>query len=123
MTSTYDLDHLAALEAAATGGTWAAMTNGTIKMIYGINGERVCKTIDNNAPDAHFIAAARNALPAMIADLKDMREMLRDVEFVPMYGESSPMDWPTCPWCMETESAGHAPDCKLDALKKRLEGK
>lgn len=47
---------------------------------------------------------------------RDMLALLREIEYSisPIYNE------PVCPVC-KNQSAHHAPDCKLDAMKRRLE--
>ena len=72
-----DLDDLARLEAAATPGPWTInrITGGDVEVheIYsdaGSGGWRVVSEMGEIEPDSNaaFIAAARNALPALLAD-------------------------------------------------------
>jgi hypothetical protein len=50
-------------------------------MIYGPEGERVFKCIDKKPEDAVLAAVSRNALPAMIRDLREAKEKLHLFEY------------------------------------------
>lgn len=64
--------------------------------------------------DAELFGQARNALPSLIRDLREAGELLREVEWVHVDGVTF------CPSCLNDEYEAHAPDCKLDALLKRI---
>lgn len=149
----YDLDALAALEEKATSGDWQwGITKSGREIITTTHREEnrfaeggyICPTVFEadvhhvgyggcdvslefrEEADKDLICAARNALPAMIRDLREAGEVLREVEWslTDTYGFH-------CPWCFGyrpgesvamqyRKSLGHTPDCRLDALLKRI---
>lgn len=89
--TTPDLDHLAALEAAATPGPWDAdieyghvyqerkKWDGLICQLWGGSMQDDFQDRDNNAA---FIAAIRNAAPALFATARNHERLLAAVEAV-----------------------------------------
>lgn len=89
----YDLDALDALDQAATPGEWRASTtphpeavrlkveavtvSASDCRIYTMRRDYGClpETFQRQKADAKLIAAMRNALPAMLEDLKKLREI------------------------------------------------
>lgn len=61
---------------AATPGPWTAPLtgNGETAMVVGLDGEAIRPIVagDSSTADAHFIAAAREAVPALIAEVRRM---------------------------------------------------
>lgn len=47
--------------------------------------------------------------------VRELEGVITDLEWVPMYGESSPHAPDTCPWCDQTKRQGHNVSCKLKA--------
>lgn len=70
-----ELARLEALVGQATPVPWAEMNRGAFPMVYGPNGERVCRAVDK-AEDSVYIAAACNDVPALIAEIRRLREAL-----------------------------------------------
>lgn len=114
----YDLDELERLEKAATPGEWAftgfdhnaqPQIHGTHNLVAVVAHEGVRTNTETQA-DAALITATRNALPAMIRDLRAMRAMLKRLE----WGGDEIED--TCPACRRWRGKGHAPGCELAAL-------
>lgn len=70
-----ELERLEGLAAKATPGPWAEMNRGWYPMVYGPNGERVCRAVDNKN-DTIYIAAACNAVPSLVAEVRRLREKL-----------------------------------------------
>lgn len=73
-----DLDKLEKLEKAATAGEWSAKNwricaLNPFAYILDIATNKAARN-KQNADNAAFIAAARNALPALIAELRTLRE-------------------------------------------------
>ena len=71
------VDTLRALEAAATPGPWHGGGDGALSRDQTINGRTSCSPVASfgSTPDAHFVAAARNALPALL----DVAEAIADL--------------------------------------------
>lgn len=115
----YDLAALAALEAKATKGPWEPGTVLTDIMYGPEDGRRGCQDaafrIHASTEDKAFVAAARNALPAMIADLREAGALLEAMEWFCVRA------WVhICPCCKLNKDDGHASDCRLDAWLKRM---
>jgi hypothetical protein len=100
-----DLDALEALERAATKGLWRDVGHSWPERAVPImrdSGEFIgyvsTVTLEQRTADAALIAAARNALPALIADARAAarREaaLLRRIAALPRIGDlSSDVDW------------------------------
>lgn len=80
-----DLDRLEALAAAATEGPWRAGLNGGIALVVSrdFGPGRLprqfradCGHFDQDRADAAFIAEARTAVPALIADVRRLRALV-----------------------------------------------
>lgn len=67
-----DLDALDALCAAATPGPWPVVTKGNTVRSHAIPG--VCSGISPKTGNAAFIAAARTALPTLVARVRALEE-------------------------------------------------
>jgi len=67
-----DLDALEKLHAASTQGEWRVnyLSNKWILLPTNTEGD------DNRIDNAEFVAAAHNALPALIAELRELRELV-----------------------------------------------
>lgn len=76
----YNLDELERLEKAATPGEWRAEYDDLTEEWFAIP-SAVCGYGLNHANDVKFAAAARNALPAMIRDLREL-ELRRKGEWI-----------------------------------------
>lgn len=123
-----DLDAILARAEAATEGPWEALDPGTRPRSSWVRVEQdsgrrwtedTLISEELRGEDAQFIAHARTDVPALVAEVKRLRELLGEVE----WSGAPPPDGPdalTCSWCGFTKSEGHAPDCKLAAA---LEGK
>ncbi len=75
MSSTLTDAELARLEELAEKATprpWAEMNRGLYPMVYGPNGERVCRSVDSKN-DTIYIAAACNAVPSLVAEVRRLR--------------------------------------------------
>jgi hypothetical protein len=76
-----ELDALEKLAAAATPGPWTIQFTTMSTRVYGPPESFVCgmPAIDDPTvePDAHFIAAAREAVPALIAEVRRLRKLVR----------------------------------------------
>lgn len=76
-----ELARLEGLAGKATPGPWAEMNSGVFPMVYGPNGERVCRTVDK-AEDSVYIAAACNAAPALVAEVRRLRDRVEALEWL-----------------------------------------
>ena len=84
MSTNLDETELARLEALAVKATpcpWFEMNHGAFPMVYGPNCERVCRAVDN-AEDSEYIAAACNAVPALAAEVRRLRERVEAWEWL-----------------------------------------
>ena len=72
MSHKVDLDALEKLHAASTQGEWRVnyLSNKWILLPTNTEGD------DNRIDNAEFVAAAHNALPALIAELRELRELV-----------------------------------------------
>ena len=70
-----ELERLEELASGATPGPWAEMNRGLYPMVYGPNGERVCRSVDSKN-DTIYIAAACNAVPQLVAEVRRLRAEL-----------------------------------------------
>lgn len=73
------------------------------------------RLVNSRNPGQRFAGLwdARKALPAMLADLRAMREMLKRLEF----GTHTTSGWGSaCPICGRSRREGHAADCALAKL-------
>jgi hypothetical protein len=61
-----------------------------------------------------------DALPAMIRDLREAGEMLRELEWSNPDAMGRFVFCPKCGSHRDFTPGGHAPDCRLDALLQRL---
>lgn len=68
-----DLDHLQALADAATEGPWTARAVYPFLVEQGDAGFVSTNLADSTAADAAFIAAARTAVPELIAEVRRLR--------------------------------------------------
>lgn len=67
------------------------------------DGEHAAVTEDN----AVFIAAARQDVPALVAEVRRLRELVEAAEWRgAVVGDQS-----TCPWCLMRPRQGHADNC------------
>lgn len=72
MTTPLDLDAIEALANAATGTEWRVEDDGdTMWINVGAEKESIGQFL--NEPDAYFVAAARSAVPALIAECRALR--------------------------------------------------
>ncbi len=80
MTAPIDIDALEALEKAATPGPWrlAKDTSPGFSFLWNTTGQSVFSSAYTK--DAALIAAARNALPALLAELRQYRERPGEAE-------------------------------------------
>ena len=73
------------LAAEATAGPWVCGTDGAI---YSAEHKLITETDDHGdgwmfPPDATFISAARTAVPALVAEVRRLREALEQIERYP----------------------------------------
>ena len=86
---TIDLDRLAAAHAAATPGEWSVDGPPHNQIVWSSPDDRVCFMAHSDGKDtprdiatAHFIALAHNELPALIAELRQLRAVKPIVEAI-----------------------------------------
>ena len=58
----------------ATKGPWSLHEKGAIPLVYGPNGERVAKVVDNPADAAHIAASSPGVVRADIEEILRLRE-------------------------------------------------
>lgn len=69
-----------------------------------------CDHHEQAKADARFIAAAREAVPALLAEVERLTSLIRDVEWSAGSGGGA------CPVCPGNCNRGHAPDCTIFAV-------
>lgn len=57
----------------ATPGSWSLQDKGAIPLVYGPNGERVAKAVDNLEDTAHIAASSPDVVKADIAEILRLR--------------------------------------------------
>ena len=57
----------------ATPGSWSLQDRGAIPLVYGPNGERIAKAIDNREDTAHIAANSPDVVKADIAEILHLR--------------------------------------------------
>lgn len=89
-----DLENLEIIEKKMTAGPWrqcsASDSHCPCGLIWSLAVDQSIGTVKqendgesaNNSDDAIGIAAIRNALPAMIAELRDLRQIMKEIGFI-----------------------------------------
>ena len=124
-----ELDAIRARADAATPGPWQKIQpggpNGPFWGICNPKGNIIALRLSQSTQDADFISAAREDVPALVAEIDrlraendQVRAMLRQLEWIPRR-ESWFLTYDRlryCHICGGFVAQGHAPDCKLAAL-------
>lgn len=119
---TYTLEHLRALESRATRGPWRNIYDGYGAMVLDPNKDEVCgldlQDISGEQQDrnAQFIAAARTALPELIAEIERLQARVEALCAVAIEAQDYLDALDTCHVCggklhLEDREPTHCEDC------------
>ena len=81
------------------------------RLVYEYEGERLTIAINLDREDAEFIAAARDDVPALVAEVRKLRGLLGELQWIHFHGHEQ-----FCPVCnASAENETHGPNCRLAA--------